>query len=344
MFILAISVSGSILVFDDSIDEAVYTREARLEAPTQVLHIDKSFQWVRAQNPGWDVRIPSLPTSPDQALLYELRQGQFRKWVFVHPETGQEVATVPQAHNRLTYVLLNLHYNLLSGTPGKIAVLLVGVALLLLTVTGFILYRKSIVKVLTFRQKVSFKSRRSLYSGLHRVIGVWALAFNLLICVTGLSLAITVVNSALKGGNKEIAVPQVTASVDAAVAEARAAYPDFVITYVRFPTSADGKLQLLGHLHSDPSYYGKLYSKVQVNYQTGELEDAYFLRDQPWLDRFLTVLHPIHFGDYAGLAVKILYSFFGLMPGLLSVSGFVIWYYRQQPKPERRRPKLTRAA
>ncbi|WP_266204328.1 PepSY-associated TM helix domain-containing protein [Pontibacter kalidii] len=346
IFILVISLSGVILVFDDDIDEAMFASHSQLERPASSLQVDKSIGWVRAENPGWDIRVPSLPASPNEALLYELRQGQLRRWLFVHSETGERLHTVGQAHNRFSYVVLNIHYNLLSGTPGKIVVLLVGVALLFLTITGFILYRRSVIKVLTFRQKISFSSRRSMFSGLHRVVGVWALAFNLLMCVTGLSLAITVVNAALKGGPKEVAVPEITASVDAALAEARAAYPDFEITYLRFPVNEEGKIQLLGRLHSDPSYYGRFYSKLQADYTTGELGAPYFVRDQPWLDRFLTSLHPIHFGDFAGLFVQLLYAFFGLMPGILSISGFAIWYYRQpqqEPKPvQRRRMKVVR--
>lgn len=340
MFILVISLSGVILVFDDDIDEAIYASYATLDTPAKALHIDRSLQWVRAENPGWDIRIPELPASPNEALLYELRQGQLRRWLFVHPETGEKLHTVGQAHNRFSYVVLNIHYNLLSGTLGKIVVLLVGLALLFLTVTGFILYRRSILKVLTFRQRVSFTSRRSMFSGLHRIVGVWALAFNLLMCITGLSLAITVVNAALKGGPKEIAVPKITASVDVAMAAVQAAHPEFKVTYLRFPVNAEGKIQFLGHLQSDPSYYGKFYSKVQADYQTGELGEPYFVRDQPWLDRFLTSLHPIHFGDYAGLFVKLLYAFFGLMPGILSITGFMIWYHRQQQqesKPVKKR-------
>jgi uncharacterized iron-regulated membrane protein len=238
--------------------------------------------------------------------------------------------------------VLNIHYNLLSGTPGKIVVLLVGVALVILTITGFILYRRSVVKVLTFRQKISFKSPRSMFSSLHRVVGVWALAFNMLLCVTGLSLSITVVNTALKNGPKKVAVPEITTSVDAAIAEARTAYPDFEITYLRFPVNDEGRIQLLGRLTSDPSYYGKFYSKIQADYKTGALGEPYFVRDQTLLDRFLTSLHPIHFGDFAGLFVKLLYAFFGLMPGILSISGALIWFYRHKPQPVKAETKYIK--
>ncbi|WP_164891202.1 PepSY-associated TM helix domain-containing protein [Botryobacter ruber] len=345
MFILVISLSGSILVFDDDIDEAQFARHRTLAAPAKALHIDKSFERVRQENPGWEIRITALPGAPTDALHYELRQGQLRKWIFVHPETGAELATVNQADKRFSYVLLNLHYNLLAGTAGKIVVLLTGIALLLLTITGFILYRRSIFKVLTFRQKISRKSRRATYSSLHRVVGVWALVFNLFVCVTGLSLAITIVNNAFKGGSITIATPAMPASVDAAIAQVRAAYPAFEVTYLRFPKTEDGTLQLLGRHHSDPAYYGTLYSNVQVNYTTGAIEKVDFLKDRSWPDRLLTILHPLHFGDFAGLLVKLIYCIGGLLPGILSVSGFVIWYYRQQPSQQKQRPQtVSRAA
>ncbi|WP_205502163.1 PepSY-associated TM helix domain-containing protein [Rufibacter psychrotolerans] len=340
IFILVISLSGAVLVFDDNIDEASFRQESTLTAPANSLRIDASFERVRQQNPGWEVRIPSLPAAPTQALHYELRQGQLRKWIFVHPVTGSEQATVAQAHNRFSYLLLNLHYNLLAGTAGKIVVLLAGLALLLLTITGFLLYRKSILKVLTFKKRVSGKNRRAFFSSLHNIVGVWSLVFNLFMCVTGLSLAITVVGNAFKGGKKEIVSPAIPVSIDAMLLHAGQTYPAFQVTTIRFPKNAEGKLQLLGRQASDPAYYGKYYSSLQFNYKTGEMGKADFLKDQPWSKRFLTVLHPLHFGDYAGLFVQLLYCVGGIMPGVLSISGFILWRFR----PKRTTRKAPAAA
>ena len=336
IFILLISLTGSILVFDDDIDQALFANEFTLAAPAQKLSIDASLENVRATYPDWEIRIPQLPTSPNQALLYELRKGTKRHWVFAHPKTGNVIATNTQAHYRPTQVLLDLHYNLLSGVTGKIVVFFVGVALLILTITGFILYRSSILKVLTFRQKISFKSRRTLYSSLHRVVGVWALAFNLVLCVTGLTLSVVVLQHAFSGGTPAVATPAITASVDAAMASINTRYPDFNITYVRIPVNEEGQLYFLGRLHSDPLYYGSYYSSIPVNYTSGEIGQPYFLRDQPFLKRFLVILQATHFGDYAGYFVKLLYCIGGMMPGILSVSGFVIWHYRSKPAPKRK--------
>lgn len=327
-----------ILLFDDEIDRAVYSEYFFLDTPARDLRIDNSIHWVRSEYSGWDIRIPVLPEDRSEALLYELRNGQLRKWLFVHPETGKKIALMDQAHNRLTYVALNIHYNLLAGTPGKIVVLLAGIAFLALTVTGLFLYRRSLWKVLSFRQKVSFHSSRQFFSSLHRVTGVWALAFNLLMCATGLALAVSVLNAAFKSSAK-IEVPVLASSVDAIVAEAKVAYPEFDVNYLRFPLNDAGSIQLLGRLHSDPLYYGRTYSKIPANFATGALGAPYFLCDQRWDVRLITSMHAVHFGDYAGLAVQLIYVFFGLMPAILSISGFLIWRHRHKHLQEKHLPQ-----
>ena len=43
-----------------------------------------------------------------------------------------------------------------------------------------------------------------------------------------------------------------------------------------------------------------------------------------WID--LTMMSiPLHFGNYGGPIIKILYFILGLTPGLLSITGFILW-------------------
>lgn len=345
ILILTISLSGILLLFDDELDRRVFADNFTLDAPFSALKVDNSVHWIRARYSDWDIRVPALPERNDDALLYELRKGQLRKWVFVHPETGKEIALVDQAHNRLTYLALNIHYNLLAGTTGKVVVLFTGVAFLALTITGAILYRRSLWRVLTFRKKLILNDRKGFFSSLHHIVGVWALLFNLVMGVTGLSLAVTVVSAAFKGSATEVAVPALRASVDSIMAATNATYPEFRITYLRFPLNSSGTIQLLGRLSSDPACYGRFYSKVPANFATGELGTPYFIRDQPWVTRVLTAFHVVHFGDYAGLAVQVIYAFFGLMPGMLGISGFLMWWQRNKSvraslRQSKRRPHM----
>jgi uncharacterized iron-regulated membrane protein len=147
--------------------------------------------------------------------------------------------------------------------------------------------------------------------------------FILLLSITGTWIAYTIVQSALAPVSAGPAANSiVTTSVDSVLEKVRQDYPEFETNYLRI---AGGTLSVLGRLKTDPAYYGVTYSNLQVDLRSGEVKSVSFVRDKLWHERATTVLKPLHFGDYAGLAVKLLYSFFGLMPGLLAISGFFIW-------------------
>lgn len=248
---------------------------SRLKAPARTLSIDKSFEQIRQLHPGCDIRIPVLPAAPDEALKYEIRENKGRKWIFVQPETGKVLVTVERTDQRLVHVLLELHYMLLAGTTGKVLVLLGGIALFALSISGFILYRKSIAKVLLFRQRVSFSSSRALFSSLHRVVGVWSLAFNLLICVTGSWIAFTIVQSAFSStGAIAVEAPASSASVDDALRLVGEEVPLFEIKYLLLPKKAGDPLRLLGRHQGDPAWYGRTLSHIQVNLKPAKLSES----------------------------------------------------------------------
>lgn len=331
VFLLVMSLSGSLLVFHDEIDHVLFRDQIVLKDPTQILSFDRSFEKVRSANVGWEIRVPAFPET-GEALKYELRKGNLRKWILVDPEKGSILSTIDRADKRLINVLLTLHYSFFAGTPGKVFVAIVGVAFMILLLTGLIVYRKSLIKVLLFKQHFSFKSRRASFSSLHRWFGVWGLILNLFICITGIRMAYVVASGALKTSPYQINVPTMTYSIDEMIARAKLDYPDFEITYVRFPTMEGGNLSLLGHHVSDPFYYGRLYSNLALNFKSGTVESITLLRDKPLLDRFLIILQPLHLADYGGLGLKIAYSIAGVIPGILAISGFVIWNHRGRSK------------
>ncbi|WP_334963502.1 PepSY-associated TM helix domain-containing protein [Nostoc sp.] len=49
-------------------------------------------------------------------------------------------------------------------------------------------------------------------------------------------------------------------------------------------------------------------------------------------DRILNSFRPLHFGTFWGLPSRIFYVFVRLAPLVLSVTGFVIWWYRYKGK------------
>jgi uncharacterized iron-regulated membrane protein len=322
LFLLFMSLSGAILVFTDEWEATADAPWVKVNNPSGAFSYDASLPRIRSEYPQWEVRAYGQPAA-NEALVYELRNKELRKRVFVHPVSGELLHVGEQA--RWYQQLLLFHYTLFSGTSGKITVFFIGVFFLISLLTGLYVYRKSIVKVLLFRVPLNLRNKRTYNSSLHRIVGVWGLVFNLVLVAAGLTLAGQVSLNALKGAKASKAAASSTInSVDKARAALQQRHPDFEIHALRVRTSGN-TLQFSGRYKNDPFYYGHLYSNFMVNGETGAEESKTVLREQPLGKRLLAFSGPMHFGNWGGIIVKILYCFFGLTPALLSITGFLIW-------------------
>jgi uncharacterized iron-regulated membrane protein len=62
--------------------------------------------------------------------------------------------------------------------------------------------------------------------------------------------------------------------------------------------------------------------------QSGQLLSNLHSTSQPWGIRLSMAMAPIHFGQWGGTASKIMWSILGLVPGMLAVSGLLMWWNR----------------
>lgn len=326
VFLLMMSLTGSILVFADEIESVEESNLPQVEAVAGKPSFDASFHQVQALYPGWEIRLYHLPQA-DKALTYELRKKEQSKKVYVHPVTGRILGVNEDANRSLQRRLLLLHYTWFSGTTGKVLVFFTGVVFLITLITGVIVYRKYFFRVLSFKVKINRKSDRTLYSSLHRIVGVWSLLFNLLMVGSGLWLSGKIALTALEAPAKTAAnqqAPARIASVDAVIEKLAAQYPGYEVhlTRVRANTSA---VAVSGRFKDDPSWYGKFYSVFSFDGATAEVQSSTFMRDLPASKKLDKMAGPLHFGNYGGLPLKIVYCLLGLSPALLSITGFLLW-------------------
>ena len=330
-FLLLMSITGSILAFADEIEQVEFRNYPTIEPIAGKPSFDTSYFKVKTSYPDWEVRMYHLPKA-DEALVYELRQKEKSKKIFVHPVSGEVVGTIEDANSSLQRSLLLLHYTLWSGTVGKIIVFFTGCLFLITLVTGFIVYRKSIMKALAFRVFFNRKTTRSFYSSLHRIIGVWSLLFNLLVVATGLWLSGGIALTAIKTPAKIIAAkpdPANITSIDSVVSILHNLHPNYEIHLLR-TRAGSNTIGVSGRFTSDPSLYGKFYSTFAFDGHTLEIETSQFMKNLPATEKLKKMAGPLHFGNYGGITVKIIYCLLGLTPGFLSVSGFVIWRKRKR--------------
>ena len=119
--------------------------------------------------------------------------------------------------------------------------------------------------------------------------------------------------------------------VDAiAVAETtRAAAPDMALGSISFPgTLFAGRHHYAALMRGATPLTERLVKPVLIDAQTGALTAA---RALPWYVTALLVSQPLHFGDYSGLPLKILWAALDVITILVLVSGLYLWSKRRNP-------------
>lgn len=334
LFLILMGISGAILVFQHDIEDYQWEEYTEVENYAG-LNIDRGIAAIQEEYPGWDTRL--MHFEENEALIFNLRKPAERLFVFVHPSTGEIIQEINEL-TTFTRWLLKFHYSFQAGPAGRILVFIIGVIFLFSLLTGIYIYRKNILKTLLFRTPVITKSRRTLYSSLHRIIGTWALLFNLVLVVTGIFLAWTVAASGL---NPPAApeTPLISAPVNELLKEIEVKFPDFTPTYVRLPLTSEGNLIVYGLFDDDAFYYSEFYNKVSADYHSGEISGVTRVREADLKTQLSSTLIPLHFGQYGGIWTKLLYCLTGLSGPFLSITGFLIWK-QAKPVKKRRRKKI----
>jgi uncharacterized iron-regulated membrane protein len=117
-------------------------------------------------------------------------------------------------------------------------------------------------------------------------------------------------------------------SIDAAVRSALAREPQMNLGFVAYP----------GTLFSSPHHYAvfmrgtepltaRLFKPVLVDTQTAKVTDS---RELPWYVTALLVSQPLHFGDYGGMPMKIIWAVLDGITIVVLGSGLYLWYARRR--------------
>jgi uncharacterized iron-regulated membrane protein len=68
-----------------------------------------------------------------------------------------------------------------------------------------------------------------------------------------------------------------------------------------------------------------------IDARTGKLTTVVKM---PWYLRGLEVSRPLHFGDYGGLPLKIIWALFDIAAIVVLISGLVLWFKRRKSRDE----------
>jgi len=334
--LLVIGLTGSILMFSSEIDGLLLPDVVETAvAPGGRLPMDTLVEKAATAHPdlvitGWEIH-PETPAATDRVWVQ--KEG-VEHWEYFHldPYTGAPLSEPAESSDQLTGWLLELHYTFLADHVGMLAAGLFALMLFLLGLTGLWLYRDFWKHFFRLRWG---KSARILFADFHRLIGISSVAFNLILGFTGAWWNLShLIEHLFEEEQTELAegprLPRAQwSSISAMMEKAPGVIDGFTPRYLFFPAPDSPEVKLFGS-HGDAGPLRGIYgSTVTFSALTGRVKEHYDMRDAPVLRQIYDSFMPLHYGTFGGWPVKILWCLGGLTPGMLAITGFVVWRRRQ---------------
>ncbi|WP_343522621.1 PepSY-associated TM helix domain-containing protein [Pedobacter sp.] len=340
VFFLLYGLSGSLLVFRHELDRYFNPELHRLVPRGKKISADELYRMVLHTHPNLKKLVlhdfPRNKYDSYEFMLYKRQQkltDNYLYYVFVNPYSGKILKEGGYNEFSPSFIrwIYTLHYSLQLGIPGMLLTAIIGLVMLLSLITGTIIYRKHFWEALRFRAGLNFKSWRTGISSLHRIIGVWALLFNMLLFFTGFWMLREYFSPAMWSLPKQQATFEVHANIDKLVTLACKTIPGFEPIAVNIPTVKNADILLRGHMPQTTNVLlqGKA-SSIAFDACTGKIKNRKVIDEQDMEERFEYMAYQLHTGTFGGAILKWVYVIFGLTPGFLSISGAWLWLKRKK--------------
>jgi len=206
-----------------------------------------------------------------------------------------------------------------------------GLLFLVAIVSGVVLYWPFTRRLEfgTLRRKSSWRVR---WLDWHNLLGITTVVWAIVVGATGAinTLAQPMLNqwratelAAMVAGYAGSPEPSQLASLDKVVAEAMKAAPGMEVAFIAFPgTPFSSSHHFAAFMRGDQPLTSRLLKPVLLDGATGEVADA---RELPLYLKALFVSQPLHFGDYAGLPLKLIWSALDGFTMVVIGSGLYLW-------------------
>lgn len=189
LYVLMISVTGSILVYRNELYEATTPQPIISRASDPRLTDDQLKQAATRLYPGYAVAELRRAQNPDQAVDVLLQRGDDTRARLFDPRTGEDLGSTVSVGFWLVSNMLDLHDNLLAGEAGRQVNGAGAGAVLALATTGLLIWWPG---VKTWRRSLTLPRGvgwQRITWHLHSMIGFWTLGFTLLFGLSGVYFA-----------------------------------------------------------------------------------------------------------------------------------------------------------
>jgi uncharacterized iron-regulated membrane protein len=339
VFLLLLGLSGSALVFMKEIDESCNAELLHVTPKQQRLSLDSMYREIGKEHPNL-AGIAWLNPNATGNEAYEFRlyqnDGKISTYdlavVSIDPYTGKTLRAgdLKDFSPGFMQWLFQFHWSFQLGLPGLLLATVFGVTMLFSIVTGIVIYRKYVWKVLLFKVRIKTNNWRTITSGLHRIIGVWALLFNVVIFFTGFWMNKFSMDTAYWKSQTVPAPPNTMSAqpIDKLIHTAKETMPDLLITNIYLPTQPGKTFRARGKVKGQSAIFDGV-NAIAIDQFSGAVISIDRLSEKSVAEQLEASFYPLHTGNYGGLALKVLYVIIGLMPGLLSITGALLWWRKR---------------
>lgn len=279
-------------------------------------------------HPAWFVTLGATPEAIENSavFMFDARNG-----AFLHEIPIQQ---------GLIHVLLTLHVELFAGLPGTLFLGAMGLLFVTSVVSGVVVYG-SFMRKLPFGTMRRERSPRLAWLDLHNLLGIVTVLWALVVGGTGVvnTFARPLVGywqatelAQMTASWKEKPIPLVQRTVDDVVATAEAMEQGRTTSVIAFP----------GTLFASPHHYtifmrgqtpltARLLKPLLIEAATAEVSAA---RDLPWYLTGLLLSQPLHFGNYGGMPLKMIWALLDFITIMVLLSGLYLWWKKRKMSVE----------
>lgn len=338
-FMLLLCLTGLPLIFHHEIGHLLGTEVEAPDIPqdAQRASLDRVLEVAKARYPGKEGMFISQEEDDDRIWYVTLadtpRADTGLKQVAVDARTGLPLAE-PKLDEGIMHIVFKLHVDLFAGLPGTLFLGFMGLLLFIAIVSGVVLYAPFMRK-LAFGTVRHDSSPRTRWLDMHNMLGIVTLAWASVVTLTGVinTLADPIIDlwrldevaemvQPYKGQSPPSAFGSLQHSVDAALA----LEPGMAVGFIAFPGTTFSSPHHYGvFLRGDSAITSKLYKPVLVDARTSAVTDS---RSLPWYVTALLLSQPLHFGDYGGRPMQILWALLDIATIIILCSGLYLWLRR----------------
>ncbi len=375
LFLLVVCITGLPVLFQQELWKALVPDNdppyAVLPAGTPALSLDTIVAKARAMYPGQIIRSVARDDDEPQVMVFMAPSWAALEEDAKHPDhpSGHWISfdartaqireqsrpwDAPKPPRTWTAAILGtcyrLHVSLFAGFPGRMFLAVMAAAFVMALVSGAVAYAPFIGKFGFGTVRVG-RTRRIRWLDLHNLLGMATLTWMLVVGFTGLVNELqeplfdlwraTDARTIFRPweGQPPLSQAQLS-SVQAAFDTVQRALPHNTVNSVTFPGSPNGSPHhYFFWTQGNTPLTAHLFDPVLVNAQTGRLTMTMHM---PWYLRALELSRPLHFGDYGGMPLKVLWALLDVATIIVLGSGLSLWWSRRHsPSPAGRQVQAT---